>query len=126
MRKVICAAIIKDKKILLVRKKETWIMPGGKPQENENDLVCLNREISEELPGLKILKTDFYKEISGKTPHVGDVINARVYLAEAEGEFLPSAEINDVSWFDRARVSSSVVSDLTQNILAELFEDRIF
>ena len=38
MRTVINAAIIQDKKILLVKKKETWILPGGKPDGGESDL----------------------------------------------------------------------------------------
>lgn len=35
MRIAIGAAIINDGKILLVRKKQSWILPGGKPEQKE-------------------------------------------------------------------------------------------
>lgn len=34
MRKVINLIAIEDRKILLVRKRETWILPGGKPKRH--------------------------------------------------------------------------------------------
>jgi len=51
MRIAIGAAIIEDGKILLVRKRQSWILPGGKPEPKESDIECLCREVSEELSG---------------------------------------------------------------------------
>ena len=41
-RKVISAAIIYDKRILVVKKRHSWILPGGKPERNESALECLS------------------------------------------------------------------------------------
>ncbi len=40
-------SINKDKEILLVKKKDTWILPWGKLDIDESELECLEREIKE-------------------------------------------------------------------------------
>lgn len=97
MRTAINAAIIKSGKILLVRKNQTWILPGGKPESKENDLECLCREISEELSGTKIQNIGYYNEFKGKTPHKGDIIKSRVYFADIKGELYDVPENDSVS-----------------------------
>jgi ADP-ribose pyrophosphatase YjhB (NUDIX family) len=60
LRTAINAVIIEDGKILLVRKRQTWILPGGKPGINESDLECLCREIREELSGTQLDNIRYY------------------------------------------------------------------
>ena len=54
MRKAISGLVIRDEKLLLVRKNETWILPGGKPEKKESEIECLCREFKEELPSVEI------------------------------------------------------------------------
>jgi len=74
MRVAISAAVIRKGCILLVRKKKAWILPGGKPDGNENNIQCLLREAKEELPGARLTVLRFYKSIKGRTPHTGDIL----------------------------------------------------
>ena len=53
MRRIIAAAIVKEDKILIARRKYGslagyWEFPGGKVEGNETDAECLKREIMEE------------------------------------------------------------------------------
>lgn len=53
MQRVIAAAIIKENKILIAKRKYGslagyWEFPGGKVENNETDKECLKREIAEE------------------------------------------------------------------------------
>ena len=52
MRKAISAAIVSNGRIIVVKKGDVWILPGGKPDGNETDQQCLTRELGEELPKL--------------------------------------------------------------------------
>lgn len=79
MRKAIDLLVIRNWKILLVRKNQTWILPGGKPEENEGDLECLQREIKEEL-GVEPIVENFYGSFVGQTPHRGDLLQAKIYF----------------------------------------------
>jgi len=98
MRETIGAAVIKNGFILLVQKKETWILPGGKPEVGESDIECLSRELKEELQvrlrNLRRLDDKFI----GIAPHKRDTICLKIYLAEVEGNIIPSAEIGAAKW----------------------------
>lgn len=98
MREAVGAVVIKNGYILLVQKKKTWILPGGKPESGESDIECLLREVREELQVSLKNPRRLGDKFIGITPHKGDFLCARVYLAEVEGEIIPSAEIEAAEW----------------------------
>lgn len=122
MRIVINAAVINDKKeLLLVKKKETWILPGGKPESGELELECLYREVFEELGGAKLKDVKYYGEFEGKTPHKGDILKAKVYFAQlVDPKVKPSAEIKDAKWI--SNIEDYQMSDITSKIAYNLQE----
>jgi len=125
MRTAIDAAIIKNSKLLLVRKELTWILPGGKPKIGENDLECLCREIDEELSGTKIKDIHFYNQFEGKTPHKGDLLRAKVYFANIDGQLYSvrnGDSISEVKWVNN--FSQYNLSDITSKIVSSLQQDR--
>ncbi len=125
MRIAIGVADIKNGKILLVRKKKVWILPGGKPKKEESDTQCLIREITtEELPRTKLSNLKFYKTFKGKSPHRGDIIKVKVYFGHIEGTLDPSWEINNARWIKNP--NSYKLSDITQKIIDSLQQDSCF
>lgn len=63
MVNVTCAIILIDSKILVTQRSENmklplkWEFPGGKLEQNENEIDCIKREIKEELNiEIKVLK----------------------------------------------------------------------
>ena len=122
MRVAIGAAIIRDGGILLVKKKQSWILPGGKPEFGEDDISCLCREVREELSGTEVEVIRFYKGFEGMAPHKGDKILAKVYFADIKGELhRHSAEIDAAEWVKNTKKYS--LSDVTSKILASLQKD---
>lgn len=122
MRLAINATIIKEKSVLLVKKQEYWILPGGKPNDGESDRECLCREVSEELSGTQIGDIRYYQKFKGKSPHKGDIIIARVYFAYLKGELKkPSSEISDAKFFSINNYCN--VSELTSLIIENLKQD---
>ena len=124
MRTAINVAIIQDNKLLLVRKKSTWILPGGKPEIGENDLECLCREIDEELSGTKIKDISYYSQFEGKTPHKGDMLRAKVYFANIDGQLYSVRDgdsisevtwVNDFSKYNLSNITSKIVNSLQQD-----------
>jgi len=124
MKLAIGAAIIENRKLLLVRKKQTWILPGGKPEANESDLECLCREVREELSGTELQNISYYSEFEGITPYKGYLLKARVYLASIEGGLhASSAEIDASEWVDADNANKYNLSDITLKILNSLIKD---
>lgn len=124
MQEVICAAIIKNKSILLVEKKGVWILPGGKPLESESDIECLNREIIEELSNTAIINTKFYKSFEGIAPHTKVSILAKVYFADINGLLKkPSGEISSIAWV--SDFSKYNLSKTAEKIIYSLKRDKL-
>lgn len=118
MRIAISAAIIQHHRLLVVKKKESWILPGGKPEPNESEIICLYRELNEELPGSELSDIVFYKSFGGITPHKKDMLQDKVYFAKIAGEYEPAAEISRADWID-SKVNYNF-SDITSKIIKSL------
>jgi 8-oxo-dGTP diphosphatase len=94
------AIIIKDKKILLTRKRDKFIIPGGKRQGPETDVSCITRELEEEL-GVKTIKISpfgSFEDDAALDP--GLTIKMDVYFAEIDGIPKAMTEIEEILWFD--------------------------
>ena len=122
MRTAIGAAIIDERKILLVRKRQSWILPGGKPEPDESDIECLCREVSEELSGTQLDNIRYYGDFEGRTPHTRDILRAKVYFADIKGKLCqPATEIAEYNWIENP--SQYNLSDITSKIIDSLTKD---
>ncbi|MFA6382213.1 MAG: NUDIX domain-containing protein [Candidatus Buchananbacteria bacterium] len=122
--KTVAAAIfIRDKKILLVKIKNVWIIPGGALEEGETEIECLNREISEEFPGLKLANLEFYNNFIGQSPNRGDAINVKVYQGKMTGEMQIKGldEVVDYDFVDD--FTNYNLSEITRKIVNLLRQD---
>ena len=119
MKKAIGAAIIENGKILLVRKNQSWILPGGKPEQGESDIECMCREVQEELSGTLLKNMLYYSSFEGITPHSGEMLRAEVYFADIAGNLgKPSAEIQEARWM--SEIHEYNLSDITSKIVNSL------
>ena len=124
MRTAISLISLTSEGLLLTKKKNTWILPGGKPKEGESDEDCLFREINEEL-GLskeQISITNYYKNFIGKTPHKGDLLKNIVYFGTLKGKINPSNEISEAKYVKDFKNYN--LSEITQKIVNSLKEDK--
>lgn len=109
---------LKDRKVLETRSrgKDTWYIPGGKREAGESDLEALVREIKEEL-NVDLLPDTvrpygvFEAQAHGKPE--GTVVRMTCYMADFSGEFVPSAEVEELAYFVHAdKVKTSPVDNL--------------
>ncbi|MFA6428051.1 MAG: NUDIX domain-containing protein [Candidatus Buchananbacteria bacterium] len=91
MKQVVCAVVINKGRVLVVRKKEAWFLPGGKPQIGEDDWQCLAREFNKELPKLVLSNSEYLNSFFGTAPQRSDRFYVRVYLVKVKGELTTAA-----------------------------------
>src|SRR5690242_18181131 len=98
------AAIIHDKKVLVVRKKtradREYVMAGGKMEGDETQREALARELHEEL-GVTVKDLEYlgsYEDLSA-FKRVPLVIHA--YTVQIEGDVEARNEIKEYVWIDR-------------------------
>jgi 8-oxo-dGTP pyrophosphatase MutT (NUDIX family) len=118
---VINGLIFEGNKVLVVKKKETYILPGGKIEKNESIESCLKREFFEELNGTKIICGHYYNSFSGITPHSKKPFDSKVYYCELSGKLgKPSLEILDRIYVGREDFNKYNFSNVTKEILKNL------
>jgi 8-oxo-dGTP diphosphatase len=121
----IVTAVIRDEagRMLLVRKRgtTTFMKPGGKRDDGEDDLTTLARELAEEL-GCRLLDAELLGHFSAPAANeAGFTVQSATYLAAVEGEIAALAEIEELAWIDPAAPGDlRLVPLLTQAVLPAL------
>ena len=129
MQKVVSVAAIKDKQILLVRKRAGWILPGGKLEPDESHQACLEREIREELPDASLEITRFYLTFQGRSTNTLSPVEVMVYFGIFQGDTKKTRrEISDSKWlgYDEIKEPDYKISEVTMKILDSLKKEGYF
>lgn len=118
--------ILKDKKILVQRKKnnrEECIIPGGKRKGKETDFETLKRELDEELT-VKLIKIEFLGGYDDIACFSNEPIHVQTYIADIEGDIVCDNEIKEAIWIDKnyKEQGIKVGSILGEHVIPKLVE----
>lgn len=94
--------LIRQERLLVVRKRggTLWILPGGKPDGDEDDETALRREVMEEL-GCHVSWARPYMECTAPAADLdGVTVTVSCYLGEIAGEPSARNEIEEIRWID--------------------------
>ncbi|WP_091954691.1 NUDIX hydrolase [Bradyrhizobium shewense] len=88
-------------RVLLVRRRrdKRWMFPGGRKRAGESERKCLQREITEELPKLRLGDLRLWKEVNGKNSRSGRRMSDAIFLTKKVSGPL---KIGDKREIDRA------------------------
>ena len=109
------AAVIQNRQgdVLLVRKRgsDTFIQPGGKPDQDEEPLVALARELQEELNiSMRVDTAYFLGEFEERAVNEpGRRVRGKAYYVEVLGEPSVQAEIEEMRWFNPQNIAHADV-----------------
>ncbi|MFH0889833.1 MAG: NUDIX domain-containing protein [Candidatus Aenigmatarchaeota archaeon] len=119
--------LIRNKKLLLSREPNDnrFLTIGGKFEEGENDLQCLQRELIEEVGTIAKEETlKFMNEFSYETGEMS--LHIRAYTGELKNEPHTTKDIEELKWFSRENLEAAPVEIVTpitkQKILPFLIE----
>jgi 8-oxo-dGTP diphosphatase len=112
---------------LLVRKRGThcYILPGGKPEQGEDDLTALGREVDEELGCTLDLQRIRYIGVfrDRAADHSDTEVVVKLYAGALVGNPSPKAEIEQLIWFDpRTGTGTELAPSLSNSIVPYLFQ----
>ncbi|EKS6735843.1 NUDIX domain-containing protein [Enterobacter asburiae] len=127
----IAAAIITDAegRCLLVRKRGTpyFMQPGGKQEAGELPEMALMRELQEELNFIvspeELVKVGHFRDHAANEP--GHLVCAEIFAISTEKtDFEPTAEIEEVIWYQPDQPQHLKLAPLTENYLLPLLKSR--
>ena len=110
--RVVAAVITTGQSLLVVRKRRTsrFMLPGGKPESNEDDVACLTRELREELSvefdrGSAKFLGCFTADAANEP---GERVAARIYRVAPGSNPAPGAEIEEMLWLNCTQSTDQV------------------
>ena len=91
----------KNGRVLLVRRRrdKLWMFPGGRKRRKETEKQCLRREITEELPKLKLGRLTLWKRVTTTNRRSGRRMSDAIFIASKAVGLL---KIGDRREIDRA------------------------
>lgn len=123
MNLIVCATIIRNDKVLLVKhsseQKATygyWILPAGKVATDESLEEALKREMKEELNlSIQILQ----KLVEHEDPYTGDQL-VGFLCTPLTSTIKISAELKEAKWFNRDKLQK--IEEINPNLKQYLLE----
>jgi 8-oxo-dGTP pyrophosphatase MutT (NUDIX family) len=118
------AVIIKDRKVLVCRNigKEIFISPGGRIEEGEEDIECLERELREEL-GVRVSRWDYLGDVEEEAIlDPGKEVKIYFYRAEIAGEPKASSEIGEIRYINSQYGEIKLGSGIEKFVVPKLVE----
>ncbi|XVV15283.1 NUDIX hydrolase [Actinoplanes sp. CA-131856] len=114
-----------DGKLLVVKKivpgRNTYIIPGGRPEGAETAMETLERELDEEL-GVKVARAVLFGEYDEKSEFEDASLHMTVFDVEVEGTPSPRSEIVEMRWIDKDYAANgiSIGSTLAHHVVPKL------
>lgn len=125
------AAILKDGKILLMKRSDkygdisgSWDIPGGRTEAGEEPIEGLKREVKEET-GMEL--NQVLRPLDARTVFKNEdkQIVRITFLCTANGDVNLSEEHTEYNWFDLKSLDVPLKDNLLEEVLNTLKQDHI-
>jgi 8-oxo-dGTP diphosphatase len=126
---VVAAAVITDRRLLLVSKTlapDVIYLPGGKRDPDEDDLGCLERELAEELGVAPVSPRAWREIVAPAALEPGRRLRMAVYLAQLSGRPVISGELARLRWWrhgDSGRLAPAIEQHVVPGLRAAALID---
>lgn len=113
---------VRDGRLLVVRKRgaPSFILPGGKPEVDEDDITALRRECREEIQ-CEVGDLSYWMSIVGPAADLpGTQVEVRAWPGQIVGDPIASAEIDALAWIEAMGSGLQLAPTISKEILPRL------
>ena len=104
--------------ILLTKRGDFWILPGGEIEPGEDELHCLEEVVSRELKDqMSSSFRKLEKTIVGPSPVRGGDVEVSIYVGDISSKKMSDVKDCNAHWFSRKSIDTIRLSNITRDVL---------
>ena len=111
--------------ILLIKRGDFWILPGGETEPGEDELKCVeevvNREMNDQVAEIFKKLPD---TIKGPSPVRGGDVEVSIYVGDISSSKMSDVRDCNAHWFSRESMKALRLSNITQAVLDYYYSDK--
>lgn len=120
--KVVDIIVERKSMILLIKRGDFWILPGGEHEEGESELQCLEKVVAREMNDrVSCIFRKLDRTIVGPSPVRPGDVEVSVYVGDISSEKMSDVRDCNAHWFSRKSIDSLRLSNITREILDYYF-----
>ncbi len=123
--KIVDIIVERKGKILLTKKGDFWILPGGEIEPGEDEMQCLERIVAVEINDqVSSVFRKLEKPIRGLSPVRGGDVEVSAYIGEISSTKMSEVRDCNAYWFSRESIPSIRLSNITKEVLNAYFSEE--
>lgn len=122
--KVVDIIVERKGMILLTKRGDYWILPGGEIEPGEDELVCLDKVVAEEMKDqVSSIFKKLEKTIKGPSPVRDGDVEVSVYVGDISSKKMSDVKDCNAHWFSRESIRALRLSSITKDVLEYYYSE---
>jgi ADP-ribose pyrophosphatase YjhB (NUDIX family) len=122
--KVVDIIVERKDMLLLIKRGDFWILPGGESEPGEDEMQCLEDVVAREMNDqVASVFRKLEKTITGPSPVRPGDVEVSVYVGDISSAKMSDVKDCNAHWFSRKSLASLRLSNITKDILAYYFAE---
>ena len=122
--KVVDIVVERKGMILLTKRGDYWILPGGEIEPGEAELQCLEEVVSKEMKDqVSTIFKKLEKTIKGPSPVRGSDVEVSVYVGDIGSKKMSDVKDCNAHWFSRESTRAIRLSNITKAVLEYYYSE---
>ncbi len=110
--------------ILLIKRGDFWILPGGEIEQGEDEIQCLEEVVAKEMNDrVDCIFRKLEKTIKGLSPVRSGEVEVSVYVGDISSEKMSDVKDCNAHWFSRESISAIRLSNITKDVLEYYYSE---
>jgi hypothetical protein len=123
--KVVDIIVERKNMILLIKRGDFWILPGGELEQGEDEMQCLEEVVSTEMKDqIDSVFRKLGKTIKGPSPVRPGDVEVSVYVGDISSKKMSDVKDCNAHWFSRESIRSLRLSNITKDVLQYYYSEE--
>jgi ADP-ribose pyrophosphatase YjhB (NUDIX family) len=123
--KVVDIIVERKGMILLIKRGDFWILPGGEIEQGEDEIKCLEEVVAREMNDrVDCIFRKLEKTIKGISPVRPGEVEVSIYVGDISSAKMSDVRDCNAHWFSRESISAIRLSNITKDVLTYYYTDE--